>query len=184
MIRKNGSWSDMKINILNIPEEGLDLKFSLEAGSFSHLLPDKEDFDFSLDRVYFTGSIRKLGQSIFFAGTFETRLKTQCDRCLEDAYLPIKADFRYTLLPEVATGEEKIALKTEDLDVGYYAGDVIDLTPIIFEQIMLQIPMKVLCRESCQGLCSRCGINLNAGSCDCHSDFIDERLKVLQNFKI
>ena len=175
----------MKINILNIPEEGLNLEFSLEAGSFSHLLSNKEKIDFSLDRVDVTGDLRKLGQSIFFAGTFETLLKTQCGRCLEDAYLPVKADFRYTLLPEAATGgEEKIALKTEDLDIGYYAGEVIDLTPIIFEQIILQVPMKVLCRESCKGLCSRCGINLNAGSCDCHSDFIDERLKVLKNIKI
>ncbi len=174
----------MKINILNIPEEGLNVKFSLEAGTFSPLLPDKEKFDFSLDRVDVTGDLRKVGQSIFFTGTFETLLKTECGRCLEYAYLPIKADCRCTLLPEVEQGEEKIALKTEDLDIGYYAGQVIDLTPIIFEQIMLQIPMKVLCRESCKGLCSRCGINLNTGSCDCHIDFIDERLKVLKHFKI
>jgi len=174
----------VKINILNIPEEGLNLQFSLAEGSFPDLISEKEKIDFSLRQVDVSGSVRKVRQSIFFAGTLNTALETPCSRCLETACLPLRADFNYTLLPEAATGKEEIELRMEDLDVGYYAGEVIDLTPIIFEQIMLQIPMKVLCNELCKGLCPRCGINLNTANCDCRNDFIDERLAVLKNFKV
>lgn len=171
----------MKINILNIPEEGLNLHFSLAEDSFPGLISEKEKFAFALRRVDISGSVRKARQSVFFAGTLDAALEMPCSRCLETANLSLKEDFNYTLLPEVATGKEEIELRTEDLNVSYYAGEVIDLTPIIFEQIMLQIPMKVLCNESCRGICPRCGINLNMGKCDCRNDFIDERLAVLKN---
>jgi uncharacterized protein len=88
------------------------------------------------------------------------------------------------LLPEAVIGKEEIELRMEDLDVDYYTGEVIDLTPIIFEQIMLQIPMKALCNELCKGLCPHCGINLNKANCDCREDIIDERLAVLKNFRV
>lgn len=174
----------MKINILNIPEEGLNLQFSITEESFPDLISEKEKFDFSLRRVDVSGSVRKVHQSIFFAGTLDTTLDTPCSRCLETVCLPLKADFNYTLLPETTTGKEEMELKVEDLDVDYYAGEVIDLAPIIFEQIMLQIPMKVLCNESCKGLCPRCGINLNTANCDCRDDLVDERLAVLKKFKV
>jgi len=170
----------VKINILNIPEEGLNLQFSLAEDSFPDLISEKEKCTFVLRRVDISGSVRKVRRSVFFAGTLDLALETPCSRCLETANLSLKADFNYTLLPEVSTGKEEMELSAEDLDVVYYAGEVIDLTPIIFEQIMLQIPMKVLCNESCKGICPRCGINLNMGKCDCRSDFIDERLVVLK----
>ena len=98
--------------------------------------------------------------------------------------MPLKAEFSHTLLPEDGTVKEEIELKTEDLEVGYYSGEVIDLVPIRLEQILLQTPMKILCNESCKGLCSHCGINLNTANCDCRSGFIDERLSVLKHFKV
>jgi uncharacterized protein len=174
----------MKINILNIPEEGLNLRFSLVGDSFSGLLPDREELDFSLPRVDVSGFMKKVGQNLFISGTIETVMETQCCRCLEEAHLPLKAEFSYTLLPETEAVKADIELKTEDIEVGYYSGEVIDLSPIIFEQILLQTPMKALCGESCRGICPRCGINLNVGSCDCRSDFIDERLAVLKNFRV
>jgi uncharacterized protein len=174
----------VKINVLNIPEEGLELQFSLTENIFSDFIPDKSKFDFSLDGIGVSGLVRKTRQSIYFTGTAETVLKTGCSRCLEAAYLPLKAEFSYTLLPEPDAVKEDIGLSANDLDVGYYIGEVVDLDPVIFEQIMLQIPIKVLCHESCKGLCPHCGMNLNMGKCDCRSNFIDERLAVLKNLKL
>ncbi len=174
----------MKINILNIPEEGLNLQFSLTENSFSDFILDKNKFDFSLDGIGVSGLVRKARHSIYFTGTAETVLKTGCSRCLETAYLPLKAEFSYTLLPEPGAVKEDMGLSAKDLDVGYYTGEVVDLDPIIFEQIMLQIPMKVLCNEFCKGLCPHCGIDLNNRSCDCRSNFVDERLAALKNLKL
>jgi uncharacterized protein len=174
----------LKINILNIPEDGLNLQFSLAEDSFPDLISDKEKFAFSLRQVDVSSSLRKVRQSIFFTGTLDAALEMPCSRCLETANLALKTDFNYTLLPEVATSKEEIELRTEDLDVSYYTGELIDLTKIIFEQVMLQIPMKALCNELCKGLCPRCGINLNVEKCDCSSNFTDKRLAVLKNFKV
>jgi len=174
----------MKINILNIPDEGLNIRFTLVEDAFYSLLPEKGKLGFSFRQVDVSGFIRKVNDNVFFAGNLETVLETQCCRCLEEAYLPLKIEFSQTLLPEAGTVKEEIELKTEDLEVGYYSGEVIDLVPIILEQILLHVPMKILCNESCKGLCSHCGINLNVASCDCRGVSIDGRLSVLKHFRI
>ena len=58
----------MKINILNIPEEGLNLQFSLAEDSFPDLISEKEKFAFVMRRVDISGSVRKVRQSVFFCG--------------------------------------------------------------------------------------------------------------------
>ena len=68
--------------------------------------------------------------------------------------------------------------------MAYYAGEIIDLVPLITEQIILQVPMKALCGETCRGLCPRCGVNLNLASCNCRNEDIDPRLAVLKNVKV
>ena len=65
----------------------------------------------------------------------------------------------------------------------FYEGETVDCDPLIYEQIVLQIPMKALCREDCRGLCPRCGANLNLSSCSCPDRDVDERLAVLKKLK-
>jgi len=45
--------------------------------------------------------------------------------------------------------------------------DGIDILPVIFEELILLLPSKILCQESCQGLCAVCGKDLNTGKCAC-----------------
>ena len=59
----------------------------------------------------------------------------------------------------------------------------IDLDALVFEQVLLQVPMKPLCAETCRGLCEQCGANLNAESCACRPGAVDRRLEALKNFK-
>jgi len=96
----------------------------------------------------------------------------------------VRLDFRYTLVPVKESIKDNVELRTDDLDFGFYEGEVVDLSPLIYEQIMLQIPMKILCSEACKGLCPQCGANLNVGNCDCRKDQGDERFAVLRNLKI
>lgn len=66
-----------------------------------------------------------------------------------------------------------LAPKTEEIDLG---GDVID-------SLVLAIPAKLLCRESCAGLCVQCGANLNEGPCHCQKEQSDPRWQGLKNLK-
>lgn len=177
----------MKINVITIPEEGLSVQFSLAggllSGSIAEAEPDVGQVAITLEKCDVAGSIRRYRQNISFTGHISTVLTTACARCLEEAQFPVKADFSYTLLPATGTGKDEVELQTEDLEVEYYEGEIIDLAPLIAEQVLLQIPMKVLCRESCRGLCPQCGTNLNRGGCNCRKDFVDPRWAVLRKIK-
>ena len=56
--------------------------------------------------------------------------------------------------------------------------NVLDLTELVCEDIILSLPTRFLCREDCKGICSKCGKNLNEGKCDCKKD-IDPRMAAL-----
>jgi uncharacterized metal-binding protein YceD (DUF177 family) len=42
-----------------------------------------------------------------------------------------------------------------------------DVTGHVRDAAILSLPMKILCREDCKGLCAACGRNLNEGDCGC-----------------
>ncbi len=75
--------------------------------------------------------------------------------------------------------DEEIALATEDLEVGFYQEDGLFLADVVAEQIHLSLPMKVVCREECRGLCPGCGANLNRERCRCGPRAVDPRLAPL-----
>jgi len=66
-----------------------------------------------------------------------------------------------------APQSEEMQLSRDELDVRYYVEPVVDLAELATEQVQLATPLKPLCRESCQGLCPRCGADLNQGLCAC-----------------
>jgi uncharacterized protein len=176
--------NSLKINVVTIPEEGLNFDLSEDGQNFKECFKDIDQPDFSLRKVDVKSRITKTSSTIFIKGNLSVLLDIYCSRCLEDVSLPISTDFAYTLVPAKPETKEDLELKAEELELSYYQGDFIDLMPIFCEQIILQIPLKPLCREDCKGLCPHCGINLNNTSCNCHLEFVDQRLAVLKNFRI
>jgi uncharacterized protein len=173
----------VKIIINNIPEEGLNLQFHKDSDWFRDLLPEKEKSDFSLQGIDVFCAVKKMRETVFIDGNLEATAVSNCCRCLEATNFPIKSTFKYTLVPAKNRLMEE-ELSPEDLEYGFYQDDVIDLDGLIFEQIVLQIPIKVLCTDTCKGLCPHCGININMASCGCHAEYIDERLAVFKKLKV
>jgi uncharacterized protein len=92
-------------------------------------------------------------------------------------------EFSLVLTPATPlTGE--IELAPGDLTQSFYEGTEIDLTPLMYEQIMLALPTRPLCGEECRGLCPQCGINRNTGQCACVVEAGDPRWSALRNLKI
>ncbi|MGA9111755.1 MAG: YceD family protein [Smithella sp.] len=176
--------NSLKINVFLIPEEGQSFIFSEDNAWFKACLKDSESTDFTLDRVDVNCLVTNTSGTVFIKGSFSAQIDICCSRCLENTKLSIGADFAYTLIPAKAETREDLELTPEELEISYYKGDFIDLGPIICEQIILQIPIKALCSEECKGLCPQCGANLNASSCNCHLNFVDNRMAVLKNFTI
>ena len=117
-------------------------------------------------------------------GTAQTELELACGRCLEPFRMPFEGqiDVRYLPASELSMEEER-EVAEEDLDTGYYRDDQIDLNELLREQFYLALPMKPLCRDTCAGLCSLCGTNLNTGTCQCTSQWEDPRLSPLKELK-
>lgn len=105
-------------------------------------------------------------------GNLDTTIKIPCDRCMEEVDYKIKADFSKDIK---FTNDEK----QEDID--YISGYILDLEKLVLNEIMINLPMKVLCSDSCKGICNQCGINLNNKTCQCEDDNIDPRLAGLKD---
>jgi uncharacterized protein len=176
--------NSLKINVVTIPEEGLKHVLSEDGSRFKECLTDIAKIDFTLRKVDLDCLITKTSTTVFIKGKLSAIIKSCCSRCLEIVSIPIGGDFVYTLVPVKAETKEDMELTAEELEISHYQGDFIDLTSIICEHIILQIPIKTLCREECKGLCARCGINLNASSCNCHLAVVDNRMAVLKNLKV
>ncbi len=106
-------------------------------------------------------------------------LEIPCDRCLEPVEYKIHIDYLKDLDMN-KTSEEKVA----ELDEEYYLdGTNFDFDVLIHNEILVNLPMKVLCRNDCKGICNRCGANLNLGSCKCDVAELDPRMsKILDVF--
>jgi uncharacterized protein len=174
----------LKINVSKIPEGGMDLRFEKDGAWFRGFLPEAEPFDFTLRRIDVACSVRRIKETVFIEGSVTASAEAPCCRCLETACMPLQVSFKYTFSPAPLEPQEEVELNAEDLELAYYEEDTIDLDRVIFEQIMLQIPIKPLCGETCKGLCPHCGINLNRASCQCEAETFDERLAVLKKFKV
>ena len=110
-------------------------------------------------------------------------VSTFADRCLQPVRHTVDRDVSLALRPvSEAAQEEETELDAADFDVDYYEGDTLDLRPILAEQVLLDLPMKLLCSDECAGLCSRCGVNRNIQECDC-DPAVDPRLSPLAELR-
>jgi uncharacterized protein len=118
----------------------------------------------------------RAGLDLFFQGGLRGEVVGRCGRCLEEYAFPIGTPFRIVLTPRAAAvmGEEP-----DDTAVATYEGEEVDLAPFVYEEVLLGLPTRPLCREDCEGLCPRCGGNRNVTHCDCPANAPDPRLAVL-----
>ncbi len=118
---------------------------------------------------------RHSGGSWFFHGRVSGRLVTPCHRCLESTSLDVAGDFDVT----VRRSDHAAA----DLDEAYLVLGVgeheIELGPFVDEAFVVSVPMLVVCREDCRGLCPTCGANLNHERCSC-APAVDPRWEALR----
>lgn len=104
----------------------------------------------------------------------------RCARCLGVVPWSAEEEVAVRLLPrQAAPQEEELELRIEDLEVRFVEDEELSLVDVAVEQTLLAMPMRVLCRESCAGVCPTCGANLNEeGACSCQRE-IDPRWAAL-----
>ena len=133
-------------------------------------------------RTHLVGELYREAGCIAFVGDIQSAVTLACGRCLESYALPMELHFNllYTTAPEEA-GRKESRLDEDSITLTNFDGVRIDLAALLTEQIYLGLPLKPLCRTDCRGLCARCGVNLNEGSCACEAGAsVDPRLRSLK----
>jgi uncharacterized protein len=113
-------------------------------------------------------SLDRRGDEIWIRGALHAIALQQCSRCLVDFSQILELEFEVfcAKLPAARTMSPK-ALDEEDGGVHFHDGHVLSIDSEIREAVLLGLPMRSLCRDSCAGLCPRCGEDRNLGSCRC-----------------
>ncbi len=113
--------------------------------------------------------LRWVGEKIL--GTFKAGVEMSlcCARCLEDFKQKAESEFVIQFEPEPESGQGRGEADPDDpgLNVVFFTGELLELGEEIRQEMELKVPIKPLCREDCQGLCSLCGANKNEGDCGC-----------------
>ncbi len=167
----------MLVERFRIPPEGLDIEVCEEPR-----WEGVEGLWLSLAPVKATFHLEREANGVLANGVFTTTAVVQCSRCAEPVSIPISDSFTvlFTEADDTSRAED-VELSASDLDVGVMRDDRLDLTQLLRENILLNVPLQPLCRAECRGLCPQCGINLNESSCRCRIEDGDPRLLPLQH---
>lgn len=148
-------------------------KFQTSYGSFPVIA--KEDAHILVKHVK--------QRELLIEGEAKMILEVPCDRCLEPVQVPFDLEFTKNVDLQESEGAQ-----VDDLDEkNYIDGYNLDVDKLLYNEILIGWPMKILCSEDCKGICNVCGQNLNQGTCDCEDTSLDPRMSVIRdvfkNFK-
>jgi uncharacterized protein len=114
-------------------------------------------------------------------GSVEAKMTFECRRCLAEVVRDLDEDLTLIWAPrDEFPGEEEDGGEVRVLELG--VGEL-DMGPAVREELILLTPKFVVCRENCQGLCPKCGIDRNKESCNCTLEEPDPRWDALRALK-
>lgn len=117
-------------------------------------------------------------------GEITAETEIECTRCLTPIEKNFEIPFQTVFIaPEHYSENKETELHSEDLDVSVIENNEINLTDLAREQIILNLPEQIFCREDCKGLCPKCGVNRNEKDCNCIEKEVDPRWAALKNLK-
>jgi uncharacterized protein len=132
--------------------------------------------------VQITGPVRLMHvtDGVLVQGSLYAQIAVPCIRCLEPATLEVDIDVEETFAPTVdmATGQ-LVTPEEDDRALWIDEHHILDLSEVLRQDLLLAIPVHVVCRDDCKGLCATCGQNLNEGDCECVAE-IDPRWSALR----
>lgn len=149
----------MRIAVEDIQEGVSDLEFA--CGS--------EEIGLEAEGVRFISPVTarlklfKQTDKVFVKAEFSVAIEMECARCLSPVQRVLEGSLENQYQPLPKTSRNLL----DDIGIGYYSGEYIDLSDDFREGFLLELPAKVLCSEDCAGLCPHCGRNLNEGKCNC-----------------
>lgn len=168
----------MQILVERITATPQHLSFEGNTHWWNAGIPAERGLSRELDRPFaIECDVYTMGENLFLAGYIEGVIGLECGRCLTRYRHGLRESFRLVVEPagdRVPSDPEAAAALARDgislgdeIESGWYRGSEVDLAHYFLEVVALAIPAVSLCRESCAGLCSKCGADLNTDRCGC-----------------
>ena len=126
----------------------------------------------------FTLELKNYGKNrVKITGSTRVVMNLVCDRCLEEFQREFGVDIDTVIDTSVFDSDD-----VDEIDeLSYFEDCNIDMDALLKKELMGLVPIQILCKDDCKGLCKVCGTNLNHGSCSCDDFVPDPRLSVFDN---
>ena len=115
-------------------------------------------------------------RNLLIQGRMDLTILIPCGRCLEEVPVEFELDFEKKIDMNLTEEERREALD----ECAYIHGYDLDVDELVYSEILVNWPLRVLCKEDCKGLCSVCGANKNVENCSCLDYDVDVRLAKLR----
>lgn len=129
-------------------------------------------FDFSdvewLGNFPFTTPVKAVGQisnnagTVMLEATIEFDYTAPCDRCARESVTHMTVPVKHILVQDSDGDFDDEVVSIENFNL--------NLKELVLSDILLSLPMIMLCKPDCEGVCFNCGKNLNEGSCSCKAE--------------
>lgn len=126
----------------------------------------------------------RTNRGVLVRAQLNTNAQCICSRCLKPLSCPVPIGFEEEFFPTINIDGSRLELPEEP---DYFKIDnkhILSLTEAIREYLVINMPIKPLCREDCAGLCPICGQNLNEDSCLCEKKPADSSLAPLLSLSL
>ena len=134
----------MKVKVRGIPQDGIHVEESVEPAEIG--ITDEEIT--CLAPLVIAADVERVGNIVVAAAEVKIRVSFSCSRCMEEVERESSENYKF---------EYEVNDKTEFIDLG----------EDIRQEMIMNLPLRILCREDCKGICLHCGANLNEEDCSC-----------------
>lgn len=201
----------MLVKIEEIQEPGLKRTEAIKPEVLREALEDSEGFEL-VSATPLSASFKRVSGRVFVTARFSAQLTCPCKRCTTDVPVPLDIDFSLRMVQEARPPREDevegapvlpsrrrkqqkkeddgqapmaASFELDEIDAEPFDGKTIDLDPVVREQVLLALPVSVVCKEDCKGLCPTCGADRNVQDCG-HGEVkaVDARLAKLKDIKL
>lgn len=110
-------------------------------------------------------------------GHVELTASIPCARCLRPVEQRFVLDIERRVDMKLSEQEREEILEESN----FIEGNALNPEILAHNELLIQWPIRVLCKEDCKGICSRCGANLNDGACSCDTAELDPRMAAIRD---
>ena len=114
----------------------------------------------------------RTAQGVYAHGSFTAETGVECVRCLTHYTHPLHAQLDEMFsFPSQGEADPTLIIPEDAF---------LEFAPLLREYLLLDLPIRPLCRLDCRGICPICGSNRNHNKCHHREETIDPRMEVLK----